>query len=107
MEEFLAYLDSGLAAKGWTQYRLAQEVKISTTAFYRLYYGVGQGGMSEENLRRVAQALDLDADRLVVLSGALYKPNSLRWNYSKLLGENIALRAELDRLRSGTEALAS
>lgn len=106
METFHEYLESGLEAKGWSRYRLAKELGISGMALQRLYYGQQQGGLSEDVLRRIAQVLELDGDRLVVLSGSLYREGSLRYNYSKLLGENLSLRSELARLREERGAIA-
>jgi transcriptional regulator with XRE-family HTH domain len=100
MESFVEYLESGLARKGLSRYALSKQLGASQTHLNRLANGKVTGGAGEESLRRVAAALELDPDRLVVLSGELFPEGSLRRRNSELLGEVVNLRAENEALRA-------
>lgn len=99
MQDLLDYLNAGLAAKGLSRYKLAKQLGTSETSLSRLWHP--NGGMGEEMIGRVAEALALDPVRIMILSGQLYQAGSLRWRYSKLLEEVVNLRAENRALREG------
>lgn len=96
---FSEYVEHGLAAKGWTRYRLAKLLGRSVTGINQLVKGAERSGVSEELLREIAALLDLDGDLLVILSAELYPQGTVRWRYSKLLEEVVNLREENRRLR--------
>lgn len=93
--EFRAYLRSGLESRGWSVYRLAKELKVSQTQVATLARGEPRAPASEATLRRIADALGLDEEWLVIQSGALFGEGSIRRRVSELLLENRRLRIAL------------
>ena len=97
---FVEYVQRGLESARLTRYGLAKRLGRSVTLMSRALNPENPVGASEELLREVAEALNLDGDRLVALSAEVYEQGSPRWVSSTRLGEILRLKAENAELRA-------